>query len=277
MSDSHGGHKLGLLNPATEIENEHGSYDYPELNEAQKYLWDDVYIPGVKETKKLAGTDEIVLIHLGDMTQGNKYPSEQLDTRMSDQIVIAYHNMLPWFKYRNVQKLRVVRGTASHSFGEGSSEILSTKILKERYKKRDIRTLYHGMCNILGLSVDYAHHGPGQSSRKWLEGNTARYYLRDAMYKEILAGRVPPKLYLRGHYHTFIQEWLRIDGENVKYDSTLMVMPSLALAGDWVRQALRSIYQITNGIVAVEIINGQIHQTHEFTQTIDIRTKEKLL
>ena len=94
--------------------------------------------------------------------------------------------------------------------------------------------------------------------------------------KEILAKRLPPSLVLRGHYHTYVKETLWIGGEAEDYESILIVVPSLCMIDEHARKITRSTYQITNGMVAVEIIDGQIHKTHKFAETIDIRTKEEL-
>ena len=56
FGDAHSGHTLGLLNPATKIK----AWDVtgepywycPELNESQKYLWHDCYIPDIAKVKK---------------------------------------------------------------------------------------------------------------------------------------------------------------------------------------------------------------------------------
>ena len=39
-------------------------------------------------------------------------------------------------------------------------EIITQRIVKGWYSKKDIRTIYHGLANIAGIKVDYAHHGP---------------------------------------------------------------------------------------------------------------------
>ena len=95
MSDSHGGHILGLTNPETELQDDKKGHYQPDLNDYQMYLWDRIYIHGIKETIKLADKDEVIVFHIGDVTQGNKYPNEQMTTRMGDQLRIAKSNMFP--------------------------------------------------------------------------------------------------------------------------------------------------------------------------------------
>jgi len=276
MSDSHGGHILGLANPETELQDDERGYYNPELNPYQIYLWNKIYLPAIEDTVKLAEKDNIYLFHIGDATQGNKYPNEQMTTRPADQFRLAKWNLMPWLHYKNVKAVRIAKGTSSHAFGEGTSEILLEDVLSDKYPKIDIRTVYHGLAEIGGIKIDYTHHGPGQSIRKWLEGNTARYYLRDKMWKEILAGNIPPELFLRGHFHEYIREILEIQQGKDWYESMLVVVPSLCGIGDYARQITKSVYQITNGIIVFEIINGQIYQTYKFIETIDTRTKEAL-
>jgi len=275
MSDPHGGHKLGLLNPKTVLWDEDGNDYHPTLNKTQQYLW-KVYMTAKEEVVKLAGKDEIVLLSLGDLSQGDKYLSEQISTRMSDQIQMAVWGFEPWVKLPNVKKVRIAKGTGSHSFGEGSTEILVGSILGEKYNKKNIKVLDHGLANIGGLSVDYAHHGPYPGSRNWLQGNVARYYLRSLMQDEINAGEIPPDLVLRGHYHTYIKELLNIQANGLSYESMLCILPSMCMPGNWTRQATRSVSRITNGVIAFEILDGKIYQAHKFTSTLDIRTREKL-
>jgi hypothetical protein len=276
MSDSHGGHVLGLANPETELQDDKKGHYQPDLNDYQLYLWNKIYLKAIKDTANLAGKDEIVLFHIGDPTQGNKYPNEQMTTRMADQLRLAKWNFMPWLQYKNVKKVRLAKGTSSHSFGEGSSEVLLEDVLSDKFPKVDIRTIYHGLANVSGIDVDYAHHGPGQSIRKWLEGNIARYYLRDIMMKEIFAGNKPPNLVLRGHFHSYIKEILEIQHGQDWYESMIVVVPSLCGIGDFARQITKSVYQITNGIIVFEIINGKIHETYKFIETLDTRTKESL-
>lgn len=276
ISDTHGGFKLGLLNPKTilEDEDEEGNIiQYsPELNNTQKYLWDDVYLPAVDKLKELAGDDEIILAHIGDPTHGNKYISEQVSTRLSDQIDIALFNLLPLCQLDNVSTIRIVKGTGSHEFGEGSAPILIQRLLSKAFPNKSIKAVNHGLMEIDGFEVDYAHHGPYPGSRDWLRGNVARYYLRDLMYQSINSGMRPPNLVLRGHYHQYVREWLSMNGN----ESWLVILPSMCMLSFYTRQATRSAFRSTNGLVAFEVEDGQLREAHFFGKTMDIRTKETI-
>lgn len=281
FGDMHSGHTLGLCNPKTVLQNVDkmgNRYKWsPILNESQEYLWHDVYIKGIAKVSKLAKNDPVIALELGDVTQGNKYVSQWVSTRSSDQLYIAEANLLPWFKVKNLIALRMVGGTDSHGFGEASADLAVEGLLKRRLPKRDIGFVFHGLAEIVGLKVDYAHHGPYIGSRNWLKGNVARYYLRSLMMDEIVLGNIPPHLVLRAHYHSYVEEYLRISNADHIHKSWLTVIPSLCLMSDYARQATRSQFTVTNGIVAYEIVDGRIVEIHPFLSTLDIRSKEKIL
>ena len=280
FSDTHAGNRLGLCNPDTILEDENKEGEIieyqPELTEIQKYLWECIS-EDKQKVIDLANDDDIVVMHHGDLTQGNKYPVEWMTTRLADQMDIAFWNMLPWLEIPNVKAMRFAKGTGSHEFGEGSSTIIVDKRLRERFPKKDIRSVYHGLCEILNITVDYAHHGPYPGSRNWLKGNEARYYLRSLMQDEIDIGNHPPNLVMRGHYHTPVKEYIWKKANGIEYESWLLITPSYCLISDYARQSSRSPHRITNGLWAIEIINNHIHHIHCFARTVDIRTKEKIL
>lgn len=278
LSDTHGGHKLGLCVPEVKLQNlENGTvYEfYPELTESQKFM-DQVYTWGIDETIKLAEKDDIILLHDGDPTHGKAPFLQTMTTRMSDQILIAQANIERWLQYKNVKTVRFAVGTGIHELGEGSSSILISNYLLGKYPKIDIGVVYHGLLDINGFLIDYAHHGPFTGSRKWLEGNELRYYLRSIMMGEIMEGRTPPHLVLRGHYHVYRKEYLEICANGNVYESYALVLPGFTFKDDYTRRATRSEFKQTVGMMAFEIINGHLYKTHKFTQTVDIRTRETL-
>ena len=276
VSDEHGGHKLGLCNPKTKLEQlENGKIIeyYPQLSETQKFMW-EVHEWGKEETLKLAGKDDVILIHDGDPTHGKASFLETMTTRVSDQILIAEANLSGWLKYKNVKLVRFAVGTGIHELGEGSSSIIITKLLSNKYPEKDISVVYHGLLDVKGFMIDYAHHGPNIGSRKWLEGNELRLYLRSIMMSEMMGGHKPPDLIIRGHYHTYRREFLEI-GTNGKFiESWAMLLPGFTFKDDYTRRATRSDFKQTIGMVALEIIDGHLVRTHPFVRTIDIRTRE---
>jgi hypothetical protein len=243
----------------------------PEPTASQNYLW-DLFISNLEAVKEFANGDPIHVFHNGDLTQGNKYRSAWVSTRLVDQIMIGTANMRPILDIPNVKSLKLSVGTEAHNFGEGSSEILVSEMLSKEYPQKNISVSYHGLVDVDGVTVDYAHHGPYPGSREWLKGNVARLYLRDLMYREIIAGKVPPRLIFRAHYHQYISVTETV-GE---YTSTLIITPSYSMLGDYAHKAVRSPDRITHGMVISEVIDGRLKDIKPILSTIDIRTKEKL-
>ena len=280
LADLHSGHKLGLLSPDTilEDEDEEGNIEEwcPRLSSTQEYLWDDIYIPAVKSISDLAEKDDIYVLSVGDLTHGNHYISQQVSTRMSDQILIADANLAPLMELKQTKGARIIKGTGEHEFGEGSSAITIDRILKTRYPKKDIKALYHGLLSLGNFTIDYTHHGASSGKRDWLKGNEARFYLRNIMYMEIKLGNKPADLYLRAHFHEPVLEWLSMSMRKEEYESWLCILPSMCMIDDYARKVTRSKFVITNGIYAFEIINDVIYKIHKFKETLDIRTKETI-
>ncbi len=267
---------MGLCNPDTILENiENGNKTKysPQLSETQKWMW-EVYEWGISETIQLAGIDDIVLLHDGDPTHGKASFLQLMSSQLSDQLLMAQANIERWLRYPNVKVVRFGVGTGLHELGEGSASILIANALTGKYPDMDISVVYHGLLDLDGFLIDYAHHGPFIGSRKWLEGNELRYYLRSIMISEIMEGRTPPHLVVRGHYHVYRREFLEICANGKTYDSWAVLLPGFTFKDDYTRRATRSEFKQTVGMMAFEILDGHLYQTHRFTKTIDIRTKE---
>jgi len=272
LSDTHAGHKLGLCNPATTLEDNTDRQIkkyHPTLSETQKFMW-ETYQWGKKEILKIADKDDIFIIHNGDPIHGKASFLETTSSRLSDQLLIAQANMDEWFQHKNVKKGWFTVGTGIHELGEGTAQILIADALNNKYPDKHINVVYHGELNIDGFLIDYAHHGPNSGSRKWLEGNELRYYLRSIMIKELMEGNIPPHLVLRGHYHTYVREFLEING----HPSWIVLLPGFTFKDDYTRRATKSEYKQGIGMIAFEIINGKLHDTYPFIKVVDIRTKE---
>jgi hypothetical protein len=278
-TDKHAGHKHGLLNPDSVIsrEDQEGElyYEKVSLTAIQQYLW-ELGSENKKKANKLASKSNIVYFDLGDQTQGKAHPAELVSTNALDQVGFAIDNLKPWLENSKVKSVRLVKGTASHEFGNGGTPALVQKALRDQYKKRDIKTVWHGLATIGGLEVDYSHHGPFPGSRDWLKGNVARYYLRDRMYIDIRSRGKPAGIYARGHYHTEIVEMLRMKVEGIWYTSWLLLVPSMCFPGAYARKVTRSVPRITNGLFAVEVVDGKVLDIFQYTKTADLRTKEIL-
>jgi hypothetical protein len=276
VSDEHGGHKLGLCNPKTKLEditNGKVTVYSPQISATQEFLW-EVHEWGKDETMKLAGKDDVILIHDGDPTHGKASFLETMGTRMSDQFAIAEANFDVWMKYKNVKMVRFAAGTGIHEMGESSSSLTIANSLRRSYPEKDIGVVYHGLLDIKGFTIDYAHHGPNAGSRIWLSGNELRYYLRSIMLGEIMEGKRPPHLVVRGHYHTYRREFLEMPSHGKLVDSWAMLLPAFTFKDDHTRKVTKSNSKQTVGMVALEIVNGKLVDSIPFIRTVDIRTQE---
>jgi hypothetical protein len=62
-----------------------------------------------------------------------------------------------------------------------------------------------------------------------------------------------------------------------EYESTMITLPGFCMLGDYGTQATKSTLLLSTGMVAIEIINGKIYQTHKFIRTLDLRSQEVIL
>lgn len=275
ISDTHAGFNAALMNPDTTLfsEDEVGNPVAwnPSLTQSQEYLW-ELYLNNIEDLFAIADGSEMLILHLGDACNGTKYPSSLVTTRLSDQAVIADYNMRPLFAYKQLKYYRQVLGTEAHNAGEGALELILTQFLQARYPRVDVKPLYHGELKYNGVVTDYAHHGPYPGSREWLRGNVARFYLRDLMMRDIMAGNKPPDLVLRGHFHDPVYEYLEQHG----FSSKLYVLPSYSMLNAHATQATRSANKLTHGMLVFVIEDGAIIQEHRLYKSTDIRTVEEL-
>lgn len=280
ISDSHGGHKHGLLNPATILEDEDPFGNLtpwkPALTEYQRYLWYDIYQPAIDRAVEIAAGDEVIPLHTGDPIHGDKHPEHLISTRKSDQVEIGVSNMRPALRQPNVLTVRLAASTGAHAFGEGSGDILIARQLAAEFPKTDIKTVQHGLASIASTPIDYSHHGPYTGSRNWLKGNSARYYLRDLMMEEIMQGNRPPTLVLRGHYHDPIWETVRIWYQGELITSHIIIAPPLCGLSYWTHQAVKSKFILRAGVMIYELVDGKLVDIYPIVKTLDIRTKEEL-
>lgn len=279
LSDTHAGHKLALLNPTTQLwqEDEEGNlHPYnPRLTAVQEYLW-DLYNRHIDRTLLLAHNDPLVVLHVGDSTWGQKYIHQLVSTSPADQVAMAVANLRGWLDIPDVKTLRLAHSTQSHAFYEGTSDILIAEQLAGMYPGRGVRAFSHARFDIDGVLFDVAHHGPTPGSRKWLEGNEFRYYIRSLAMQDLLRGETPPRVVVRAHYHKYVRETVRIQANGHEYVVDGVILPSYCGLTDFGRQAVKSPFILSNGLVVAEVVAGRLVELHPFVQTIDLRTKERL-
>lgn len=306
-SDDHGGNIRGLMSPDTKLPddnylndliaemandgrdatyikaeidtiiqnpNDYDEYYYsPALRRYQKFLW-ALREQNLTKLIDLAQGDPIVYLHLGDITQGNKYASDWVTTRIGDQFLIALANHRPIMQLPNLKLAAYIEGTSSHVFGDGTSGGVVSGQLRAEFPSIEIMTCAHGLIDLDGFVIDAAHHGPGPGSRKWLEGNISSYYLRDRMIKELLRQNAPADLYLRAHFHTWALVFWNIAIDDTDHKSWLALLPSMCGLNAYGRQATKSVDRVTNGALCLELIDNKILDFHRWTKTLDVKNRK---
>ncbi len=281
FSDTHAGDKYGLLNPDAKMlidtPTDDGGTEVKEWpvqpNPFQAWLWDK-YQKNIKATMDLADGDPVMVVHNGDLTQGWKYPSEMLED-MGAQMLLGSANMEPWFKYPNVKWFKLIWGTASHIFGNGSAPRIIHQLLKRSHPKVDITLNKHTLLEFGGVLFDIAHHGPSGGIRNWTRGNVARYYLTSLMADYVDDNKRPPDVVVRSHFHTKIEEYVvKFYKKWGRIRSEFVLTPSYQGINEYTRQVTRSVGKVSNGHVVFEVIDGRVIDTHWFEDVRDIRELE---
>jgi len=279
-ADTHGGHQLALMNPTVKLPDkteggEQTTYT-PASTAMQRWLW-DCWMGDIRAVRDLAGDDEIVVVHVGDITWGNTHPDQLVSGRMSDQPFIAAANLLPLAVLDNVRTVRLIHGTEAHEFGHGASNQIVAEFLKRQFPAKSIRAVRHSLLDVDGVAIDAAHHGPTTGSRSWLKGNVLRYNIRSQMMADLLQKREPARVYVRGHYHEYTRELVRVNSEPPR-ESFGVILPAYCGLTHYAQKVTRSAYMIGCGMVALEVIDGRLSWdgVHAYHRTVDLRTKEAI-
>lgn len=284
-SDPHANNKWGLLNPETQIEavTPDGQYYIEEvdLNPEQEFLW-SLREQNIEKLVNLADGDEILYFNMGDIGQGNKHPTEKVSQVPYAAEQIAEWNMRPILDLPNVQKARIIYGTEAHDL-IGHSETRSLEhTLKLIYPDKDIRAFFHGLADVDGFTLDYSHHGPSTGIRDWTEGNQMRYYTKSLMAEHLNRGMKPPDFVVRGHFHDYhwetVRKWIWEHPTIPKgwLTTHFVIIPSMCGLGSYARKVTRSEHEIVNGMMVMELIDGELLTIHDFVVTRDLRTREIL-
>ena len=250
-------------------------YKSPELNSIQKDMW-RWHEKDREEIGKLAGKDPIVYIGMGDEHQGGIFKDDLSEGSMSSQIQISYYNMQPWLNMPQVKAVYFTRGTPVHLWGAGDSETMLTHMLKLEHPKKHITMSQHWELDISGCIVDIAHHGPNAGGREWTRGNGLRNYTFSLMQKLHNNRERIPNLLLRAHFHQPISEVVTLNTDKERYRTEAWITPPQCFIGAHGQKATGSISSMHIGMLAFEIINGKIYDTHEYLHTVSLRTKESV-
>ena len=282
--DTQSGHAGGLLNPDTiypVIGFDAGGrkvvedYENAQLSPVQRQLW-KWSESDREEIQKLAGKDEILFVEMGDMTQGARFADDLAETSLSRQMLTSFYNSLPWVAMKNVKRMRAVKGTGVHVWGEGSTETILTMLLQKEFPGKDIKIADHYLLNVDGFLLDVSHHGPGAGLRNWTRGNAFELYVKSLLLDDLNAQRIPPHIVLRGHKHEFTYAHAIHQVMGNVWELPGFIVPPYCFIGSHAQKVMNSPSSMGVGTLALELVNGKLLEWHAFTHYVDLRTQEIL-
>ena len=260
MGDRHGGLRNGLIMPGTELVFALGTgaerKETPELSDWSRWLWSDVYLPGVEKAKTFAA-DDVYLLDMGDICHGARYVSEEnLYSPFShNQEEISVMTFTPWREVNNVRGALLAHGTGAHDFGANAAAIrVAGRLAAWGW---EVATDDHFEIVRGDIRIDMAHHGTQAGNRKSLAGNTARAYAKDVMQVDYLEfGKTPPNVICRGHVHRPVHETINLEWGNGHYRCEMIITPPLCGPNGYARQATRSVGTVRAGMYYV-LVDGK--------------------
>jgi len=230
ISDGHTGHKNGLLNPNSELEE---GVPVPMYAVPQS-LWNltvqvrDWVNTNCKKYDKW-------LINLGETTQGNKFSDDLLTAEMHLQFKWAAEAMYPFLDMKGMKGARFLQATSWHEYGDGSSSKLMVELLKAKYKL-DIKQAVQSRMLVDDVMFEWTHHGPGTSKRKYLEGNSAFTEAKDKILLHLTEGDRCPDLSFSAHHHKPSKAQASILSNGTYTENTQVITPPMCGAGAYSRK-----------------------------------------
>ena len=280
VADTHGGHSLGLLNPdacVIWVEDEWGMGEYvpPIPTKVQERLW-PLFIDTKNEVVKYADGCEIIVLHVGDPTHGEKHPGGNIPgLDLEAQRMIAYWNLVPLLELPNVTKMRMFTGTPAHVEPGRADANVATKLAK-RFPNKEVVAVHHTRSYVGDALFDGAHTGPHGGSRDWLEGNVALLHLRDRIYRDRRAKKTPADVYLRAHRHVYRHVTLNDMWWHKPSAHHLVIVPSFCGFTSYARSATQSDPELVNGMVTFEVVGGKLREILPWVDYTDLRMEEVL-
>lgn len=201
-------------------------------------FWDYVYLLRGKGRK----AKKLIVVHCGDVIDGNHHGSMQLVQEVSDQIAIARELLEPIvFK---ADKFFGILGTGAHAGQDNSDEIALYKSLGIQYGQQFT-------IDIDGVIHDFAHHGRA-GRRAWT--SSAANIATEVMIDYASCGMKPPNFIWRGHNHL-------IDDSGCKLKGTRAIsLPSWQLKTSYGWRACGN--TIRSDIGGMIVLDGVLDDSH---------------
>ena len=248
ISDSHTGHKQGLVNPDSKLDEDVPIPLYP----VPESLWQIT-----EEVRDWVNTNckkyNKWLINMGETTQGNKFQDDLLTAEMALQFKWAAETMYPFLDMKGMKGARFLQATGWHEYGDGSSSKLMTEMLKMKYSKLDIKQMNQSRTLVDNVLFEWTHHGSSTSKRKYLEGNSAFLDAKDRVLHHIVEHKRCPDLSFTAHTHKPSMAKASILSEGKYIENLQVITPSMCGVGCYSRKiANPSIYYVGMHVVLTD-------------------------
>lgn len=216
-----------------------------QANRLQEWLlacWQDFWNYVFMLRGKGKHARKLIVVHCGDVIDGNHHGSMQLMQEVGDQIVIARELLEPIVNKAN--KFYGILGTGAHAGQDNSDEVALYKGLSIEYGQQ--LTI-----DIDGIVHDFAHHGRA-GRRPWT--SSAANIATEVMIDYASCGMKPPDYIWRGHNHL-------IDDSGCKLKGTRAIsLPSWQLKTSYGWKAAAN--TVRSDIGGMIVIDGILDDSH---------------
>lgn len=187
----------------------------------------------------------IVAILGGDMVDGDHHNTLQVWTNDElTQVDAAVDLLKPVVNLS--EKAYLLLGTTAHVGQSGRFDSLVAREL-------GIPAYYHLRLSVGGVNFDLAHHGPNVGKRVWNLGNSVRSYGRSIELSNIMSGRKPPDVIIRGHVHKACHETI-----HGNHTTEVLISPSWQLKTEFAHRVSTEDDLADIGGIVVGVADGQV-------------------
>jgi hypothetical protein len=278
IGDTHAGQRNGLIRAGTVLawgvgsEAEEREIGAEVLSDWSKWLWDDVWLPGIEAARNFAGDDPIILAHSGDAVHGDRFAGKGekffYSIHANHQEQIFKEAMRPW-QDAKIAAFLLAYGTGSHDYNANSAaQNIATGLANWGW-----RTVAddHIDIDLNGILFNLAHHGPYVSKIARLRENSARNYVKERIGEALAWDDCYAGLYQRGHVHMPVSASVEVQHGPMQHKSHIIITPPLCGPNGYARQAARSMERVECGLYFWEIIDGKLGEVIPFIRSKSTR------
>ena len=281
FGDRHAGLKNGLIMPGTKLtygvgENaEEVTFGEDVISDWSKWLWHDVWMPGIEKAIEWAGADPLIAADSGDAVHGHRFVEHLYSASINHQVDISIQSMIPLRKAPTLCHYLLAFGTGAHDYGHNSAAIsIAEKLAAWGWKAKADEHISFILPD--HFIFDLGHHGPNVSLKPHLRQNGARVYVEDRIRANTEYGERYPGLFQRGHVHNPISVPVSLKLGLDYHKSHIIVTPPLCGPNGYARQFTKSLDFIECGMFFWELIDGKLGDVISFSVKKDSRTVYKM-